>query len=421
MPAHFGGGAVARTIGRMKAAIRVIIIFLITAMVSSSLLARTPSKAVTVPVTLDHNRVVIDVYVPLKDGSTKRIRGLVDTGRSEVKISQRVAQMLGGTVSCDGQMCSTSPPQAILIGGMRIPLSPVVPAKVPMRPDNATDVLIPGMSPEIVIPSSVLASYDLVIDYANRQFTIGEPDSVKFTGAPNKATVLANGMLTVMGKVSGSIYNFGIDTGSSATLAQIEQFTDWHKRQPAWPYALGALGAANMTGGAEELRSEMLRMPILDLGASTLPDVLVASTDKAAGEFEKTHGQLTGTIGGEAFKGMRIGIDYAHSSLYIERINDPPKPPGLDVVGLTLRPEVNGRYTVMSVALVDGKPAVLDVRVGDVLIGVDGAPVTGATMGQVWSLLGGEPGQTRKLILERDGKRLPVEATVRRFLPSPGT
>src|SRR5712672_2011920 len=31
-------------------------------------------KSVTVPVTLDHNRVVIDVYLPLADGSSKRVR-----------------------------------------------------------------------------------------------------------------------------------------------------------------------------------------------------------------------------------------------------------------------------------------------------------------------------------------------------------
>jgi len=31
-------------------------------------------------------------------------------------------------------------------------------------------------------------------------------------------------------------------------------------------------------------------------------------------------------------------------------------------------------------------------------------------------LLGGEPGQTRKLIIEHDGKRLTIDATVRRFL-----
>ena len=50
-------------------------------------------KSVTVPVTLDHNRVVIDVYLPLADGSTKRVRGWVDTGNSDLWMSRRVATL----------------------------------------------------------------------------------------------------------------------------------------------------------------------------------------------------------------------------------------------------------------------------------------------------------------------------------------
>ena len=52
------------------------------------------------------------------------------------------------------------------------------------------------------------------------------------------------------------------------------------------------------------------------------------------------------------------------------------------------------------------------------LLGVDGAPGTGATLGQVWSLLGGAPGQVRSLTLERDGKRFTADAVVRRLLAS---
>jgi C-terminal processing protease CtpA/Prc len=90
----------------------------------------------------------------------------------------------------------------------------------------------------------------------------------------------------------------------------------------------------------------------------------------------------------------------------------------MNAVGLTLRPESDGRYTILSVIEVDGKPAVSGVKAGDVLLGVDGAPVAGATMGQVWSLLGGDPGQVRKLVVERGKERMTVEATVQRFLPT---
>jgi C-terminal processing protease CtpA/Prc len=88
----------------------------------------------------------------------------------------------------------------------------------------------------------------------------------------------------------------------------------------------------------------------------------------------------------------------------------------MDIVGLTLHPEADGKFSVLAVLDVDGKPAVSEVRAGDILLGVDGAPASGATLGQVWSLLGGTPGQTRSLTLERDGKRFTVEAAVRRFL-----
>jgi C-terminal processing protease CtpA/Prc len=88
------------------------------------------------------------------------------------------------------------------------------------------------------------------------------------------------------------------------------------------------------------------------------------------------------------------------------------------VVGLTLRPELDGRYTVIGVPEYEGKPAVPEVKAGDVLVMIDRVPAKDSTMGQVWSLLGGDPGETRVLTLERNGKQFTVNATVRRFLPA---
>jgi S1-C subfamily serine protease len=120
-------------------------------------------------------------------------------------------------------------------------------------------------------------------------------------------------------------------------------------------------------------------------------------------------------LGGEAFRNCRVGIDYAHQTVYLE----PPAhnaAPDMDVVGLTLRPEADGKFAVLAVLDVDGKSAASEVKAGDTLLGVDGAPASGATLGQVWSLLGGMPGQTRSLTLYRDGKIFTVDAPVHRFL-----
>ena len=59
---------------------------------------RDRPKSVTVPITLDHNRVIIDVYLPLPDGSTKRVRGWVDNGDTDLILSERLAKMIGLTL-----------------------------------------------------------------------------------------------------------------------------------------------------------------------------------------------------------------------------------------------------------------------------------------------------------------------------------
>src|SRR5579864_348289 len=82
-------------------------------------------KPITVPITLDHNRVVIDVYLTLPDGTAKRIRGWVDNGNPELSMSRRVATLLGLNVTCDDKECSAPPPAEITVGEMKISLAKI--------------------------------------------------------------------------------------------------------------------------------------------------------------------------------------------------------------------------------------------------------------------------------------------------------
>jgi hypothetical protein len=386
--------------------------------VSCTAFAQSAPKSATVPITLDHNRVVIDVFLPLPDGTNKRVRAWVDSGNSEMAMSQRVAALLG-PVNCDKQDCTAKPPSEILIGGFKISLPGIheahAPAGVP------TDLMDPGMGTEINLPSTVLRNYDVVIDYPNRQFTIAEPGSLTFKGDSSKALISPGGLIQVPSKIEDQTYNLALDIGASISLISSSLLTEWRKAHSTWPAMHGAVGAANMWGTPDEAQWEMVRIPELPFGATRLANVAVAPF---AGDrldfFAKRAGVPTiGLIGGNALRQYVVGIDYAHSTVYLQRIS--AAAPDMDVVGLTLHPEVDGRFTILGVVDIDGKPAVPGVKAGDVLLGVDGAPATGATMGQVWSLLGGTPGQTRSLTLERDGKRFAVDATVRRFLAPPQT
>jgi hypothetical protein len=376
----------------------------------------TSKSAVTIPVTLDHNRIVIDVYVPQASGGTKRVRGLIDTGSTQLTMSQRVAKLVDSNFTCDEPVCTTAPPAAIELGGMKVALGGAGKAVVPRRPESVSDVMAAGMSPEVRIPSQVLKNYDVVIDYGNRQLTIGPVGSAKFTGAAVDAQVSENGAVVVPAKVGTKVYHIGIDSSAPCSLVGADLLSEWRQKEASWPFVSGALGAGNVTGSAEELKREMLELPGMQVGDAKLHDVLVASTAKAVENFQQAaHVPVEGLLGGEALRGMKVGFDFAHKKVYFNPATNGPSG-GLDVVGLTLKPEVDGKYTIVAVVPFEGQPSVADVKAGDLLVGVDGAPVTGATMGQVWSLLSGEPGQTRKLIIEREGKRDTVAATVRRWL-----
>jgi C-terminal processing protease CtpA/Prc len=131
---------------------------------------------------------------------------------------------------------------------------------------------------------------------------------------------------------------------------------------------------------------------------------------------QRAGADTSGMLGANALLNYRVGIDYAHLTIYFDERGSFIAP-GIDVVGLTVRPEVDGRYTVIGVPDYEGKPAVPEAKAGDLLVAIDKVPAKESTMGQIWSLLGGDPGETRVLMLERDGKQFTVNATVRRFLP----
>jgi hypothetical protein len=389
------------------------------AFLATSLSAQSSPKPVTVPITLDHNRTIIDVYLPLPDGTTRRVRGWVDSGNPELDIAEPLAQKLGLQLKGEGKFNPgdqrpVDPPRSLQIGGMTISFEGVKEAKAIV----GHDIIAPGSSAAINIPSTVLRNYDVLFDYPNRQFTIGPPGSISFQGAAAKAQISAqNGLVQIACKIDGQDYTISFDAGSSTSLLSAELIEKWGKAHPGWPHMIGAIGSANMWGAAEEAHWQLLRLPSLDYGGVTLTNVVAASFPSQYMKwYQDRAGALTiGLIGASAFADYRVSIDYAHSTLYLQRTLA-KSAPDMDVVGLTLRPEPDENYTIIGIADYNGKPAVPDVKVGDVLVGVDGAPATGATMGQVWSLLGGIPGATRTLTLEHDGKRFSVDATVRRFL-----
>jgi hypothetical protein len=384
-------------------------------------------KSVTIPITLDHNRVIIDVDLPLADGSAQRVRAWVDNGNPELWMSRRVASLMRLTVDCAVPTCvAIGPMHEIVIGGMKVSLSSLKQAKIPIgskqvNSDQAQAVMIPGMSAEINIPSTILRNYAVVVDFPGRHFTIGAPGSVKFNGVSGKIFVNpANGLVQVPSKIENKKYNLGLDMGASISSLAPDVFESLAASHPQWPHMTGAIGPANMWGTSDEPGWKLLRLDNLQYGSQFLSDTAMARlSPEATADVAKRAGTSTaGLLGAEALLTDRVGIDYAHKLVYFE-IGLTFKAPDFDVVGLTLRPEIDGHFTLIAIVDFDGKPSVLQgqdgVQIGDHLVAVGDIPTAGSTLGQVWSMLRGSPSQERKLTIERKGKQFTVVAKVQHF------
>ena len=410
---------------RFTAAVPLLILYSAALAQSTTKLSTPPEpKSGVVPFKLSRNRVIVDVDLRLSDGTTQRVLAWVDNGSPDLYMSRRLAV---GTFSCDGQQCPATPPLEMSIGGMTIPLAGRTPGagvkdawvwptgKVPIAP---------GLEAEINVPSTILRNYDVLINFPGHELTLAQPGTVKFNGV--KAKVLVNpenGRIQVPSQIENKKYNLALDLGSSISFLAQELFDRLASAHPDWPYMTGAIGPANMWGSDDEPNWKLMRIDRVQYGPLYLTSVPFTSFSAQAHPtdvFEKREAVPSpGLIGAEALMNYRVGLDYAHSTVYFD-IGRMFNFPDFDVIGLILRPEDDGRFTILAVADFDGKPSVPKghegIQAGDHLVAVDGIPVLGSTMGQVWLMLGGEHGKKRTLTAERAGKQFTVVAAVQHFL-----
>lgn len=373
--------------------------------------------AVTVPVTLDHNRMIVEVEFLRPDGSPRVVRAWVDTGNQDLILAEPLARDLGLDLSllkaaeAGHSVALTTPAAGMRIGGMALDVAGVA-TRVRQGPH-----VMPGVPAEANLPASILRHYRVVLDYPARKLTVAMAGTQRPRGAAVPCRVNATtGLFMIAARINGETVQLGVDNGSAGTWVSESLTAAWQSRHPDWPHAVGALGSANFFGFPFEAAGVLMRLPGIGIGPLLARNVTVLGVDQGMFDWysRKSAGAVAGFVGANVLREFRVEIDYPAATTYWERGTSPTSP-DLDVVGLTLRPEDDGRFIVAGVASRNGSSTVEGVEPGDTLLRVDALATTNATMGAVVGALRGRPGTTHTLVIERAGKQLTVSASVTRF------
>ena len=358
---------------------------------------------------IDHNRIFVELSFVRPDGSIRRALAFVDSGDPNFEFTSGLAKELG---------LDKGNPIRVRFGNIDLDVNP----RIEARADEGKSMFA-GMVVEANLPASVLDQYDVLLDYGKDALTIAARGTLPHAGVRIPCEVNANtGLISVHVEIDNQSYAFAIDAGSAYTWVDQAVAKRWITAHPRWVRGVGAVGDANMNGSLPELNGTVLRLPSIHLGALDLDQVgalaVSGGWDKVSpGLFEwysrKTPEPVAGFIGGNVLRQFRLEIDYANSATYWERVS-PPDPHDLDQVGITIGVH-GGKYFVIALPTQNGHPTVHGIVINDRLLSVHGVTVTGASMGKVLMALHGEPGEIRKLVLERDGKSFAVNARVTRF------
>lgn len=387
----------------------------------------TQVNSVTVPVTFDHNRMLVEAEIQRKDGRWRKAILWVDTGNPNFYLSESLARDLGIDFSTAGKTANENvnpevpPPSGVRIGGMRLNFEGVK-SKVMFQPYW----LFSTIDNDANLPSTVLKKYRIIFDYPKRQLTIAEPGSLQPRGVRCSAGINPHtGIVQMDAVIDGEKFSFALDNGASYSFVSIEVLERFSKRHTDWPRITGTLGCANMWGWwpPDEQMLPVMRLPEIFWGQTRLTEVGIVGVPKLAPDgptlgawySQKAARPVDGFLGPNAFKAFRIEIDYANNAVYFERSAEFDSR-DMDIVGLTLQPQADGSYRVIGITQIDGKPAVEGVEPGDRLLRIGDLNATDATMGTVVDALRGKPGDVRILLLERNGRPFKIESKVKRFL-----
>ena len=371
--------------------------------------AANPSSG-TAPLIFDANRIYAELAFVRPDGSLHKSLAFVDLGSPSMIVSDALYKEL----QLDQQKSLT-----FNIGDMPIHVDSSAVTSDTWLPFSIAD----NQRVEALLPAGVMQNYQVVIDYARRGLTLAQPGTLQPGGSLVPCRInYKTGLVAIDVSINGQTYPVTIDNGSAYTWLRKTTVQEWLAIHPDWQRGIGAVGVSNMRMADDGIEAAgiLVRIPEIKLGSLELRQVGALGIGPSSSDWDfigwysrKNPVPVIGWLGGNVLQSFRITIDYPNRKTYWlpQRGSDSHE---LDQVGLTLEKK-NGEYFVAAVAWRNGKPTVEGVQAGDKMLQIGALHTDAVTPAAILSALHGKPGELRTLLLERNTRRLTVQAKVTAF------
>lgn len=229
-------------------------------------------------------------------------------------------------------------------------------------------------------------------------------------------------------------YGVLLDTGATTSMLGRYQFEYQREHHRGWATANGAFGDADMIGGqwvegvlrvddvaldapTHALAQAGLKDPAsVDVGPATFVDRPTETWSNMFGDV-RVYGGSHGAIANDVLLRFRLLIDYPHSRLLMEPSGrNAEQSASSSRIGLSLLFGADGCPEIRQITDTNDKGTRDKLKVGDVLVAVDGQDVCRRHHHEISAALAGPPGTKMKLSLRRGGATLDVDAVTAELL-----
>ncbi|MEM1082225.1 MAG: hypothetical protein AAGH65_11650, partial [Pseudomonadota bacterium] len=192
--------------------------------------------------------------------------------------------------------------------------------QLPLQEDR---VLISIDGEKGLLPGHVLAQHHVVMDYVAATITLAPPGSRTPVGQAFPMPVsdpmrFPRTEITIAGETVGML----LDTGPAATILSQKVMKRWHEQHPDWAHYDGAHGLAEALQRAGGQVLETLVAEDAQWAGVGLDELTLAA--QRTGVFERYMSRMmtapvVGALGSNAFRSLRLELDYANETLYVSR------------------------------------------------------------------------------------------------------